>query len=96
LGKRATPLVAVPYMGPSGKDACDRAGVSWFDFSGNAHIVAPGLRIIVDGRPNRFPKRGRPSGAFAPKSSRIARWLLVHPAQAMAQRAISQATGVSA
>jgi hypothetical protein len=95
LRRRAIPVVAVPYMGPSGKDACERAGVSWLDFSGNAHIVAPGIRIIVDGRPNQFPKRGRPSSAFAPKSSRIARWLLMHPAQAMAQREISQATDVS-
>lgn len=95
LRKRAIPLVAVPFMGPSGKDACERAGVSWLDFSGNAHIVAPGIRIIVDGRPNQFRKRGRPSSAFAPKSSRIARWLLMHPAAAMAQREISQATGVS-
>ena len=95
LRKRAIPVVAVPYMGPSGKDACERAGVSWLDFSGNAHIVAPGIRIIVDGRPNQFPKRGRPSSAFAPKSSRIARWLLMHPVQAMAQREISQATDVS-
>lgn len=95
LRKRAIPVVAVPYMGPSGKDASERAGVSWLDFSGNAHIVAPGIRIMVDGRPNQFPKRGRPSSAFAPKSSRIARWLLMHPAEAMAQREISQATGVS-
>jgi hypothetical protein len=95
LRKRTIPLVAVPFMGPSGKDACERAGVSWLDFSGNAHIVAPGIRIIVDGRPNKFPKRGRPSSAFAPKSSRIARWLLMHPTKAMAQREISQATGVS-
>lgn len=95
LRKRAIPVVAVPYMGPSGKDACERAGVSWLDFSGNAHIVAPGIRIIIDGRPNQFPKRGRPSSAFAPKSSRIARWLLMHPAQSMAQREISQATDVS-
>jgi hypothetical protein len=95
LRKRTIPIVAVPYMGQSGKDACERVGVSWFDFSGNAHIVAPGLRIIVDGRPNRFPKRGRPSSVFAPKSSRIARWLLMHPTEAMAQREISRATDVS-
>lgn len=93
--KRAIPVVAVPYMGSSGRDACERAGVSWFDFSGNARILAPGIRIIIDGRPNQFPKRGRPSSAFAPKSSRIARWLLMHPTEAMAQREISQATDVS-
>lgn len=93
--KRVIPVVATPYMGPSGKEACKRAGVSWFDFSGNARIIAPGLRIIVDGRPNRFPKRGRPSTPFAPKSSRIARWLLMHPNQPVTQRELALSTGVS-
>jgi hypothetical protein len=69
IRKRAIPLVAVPFMGDSGKQACERAGVSWFDFSGNAHIIAPGIRVIVDGRPNQFRTRGRPASAFAPKSS---------------------------
>ncbi len=95
LRKRAIPVVAVPFMGPSGKDSCGRAGVSWFDFSGNAHIVAPGIRVIIEGRPNRFRKRGRPSSAFAPKSSRIARWLLMRSSQAMSQRETSHATEVS-
>jgi hypothetical protein len=95
IRKRAIPIVAVPFMGASGRLACERAGVSWFDFSGNAHIIAPGLRVIVDGRPNQFPKRGRPSSVFAPKSSRVARWFLMHPGEAHAQREISQATEVS-
>jgi len=93
--RRAIPVVAVPYMGDSGKRVCERAGASWFDFSGNAHIVAPGIRVIVDGRPNQFRKRGRPSSVFAPKSSRIARWLLMHPGQAHAQRDLAGATEVS-
>ena len=93
--KHIIPVVAVPYMGPSGKEVCARAGVSWLDYSGNAHIVGPGIRIIIDGRPNLSPKRGRPSSAFAPKSSRVARWLLMHPTEALAQRDISQVTGVS-
>jgi len=93
--KRATPVLAVPFMGESGKQACERAGVSWFDFSGNAHIIAPGIRVIVDGRPNRFRSRGRPASAFAPKSSRVARYLLMHPDEAVTQREIARATGVS-
>lgn len=95
LKGRVTPLIAVPYMSPSGKQACEQAGVSWLDFSGNAHLSAPGLLVIIDGRPSRFPKRGRPSSPFAPKSSRVARWLLMHPAQQVSQRQLSEATQVS-
>jgi hypothetical protein len=95
LRKRAIPVLAVPFMSPSGKQACAGAGVSWFDFSGNAHIVAPGLRIIVDGRPDRFPKVGRPASVFSPKSSRVVRWLLIHPEQAPTQREIAKITAVS-
>lgn len=95
LRKRAIPLVAVSFMRDSGKQACERAGASWLDLSGNAHIVAPGLRVIVEGRPNQFPARGRPASVFAPKSSRVARFLLMHPGEARTQREIAHATGVS-
>jgi len=95
LGERAIPVVAVPFMGESGKRACERAGVSWFDFSGNAHIIATGLRVIIAGHPNQFRGPGRPASAFAPKSSRVARLLLMHPGEKAAQREIARATGVS-
>jgi hypothetical protein len=95
LRRRAIPVVAVPFMGDSGKQACERAGVSWFDFSGNARIISPGLRVIVDGRPNRFKGRGRPSSVFAPRSSRVTRWLLIHAGRPLTQRDIARATGVS-
>lgn len=93
-GGRALPLVAVPFMGAAGRDRCEAAGVNWLDLSGNARIVAPGLRVVVEGKPNLFKRRGRPSSAFAPKSSRIARWLLMYPHQLATQREIAQATGV--
>lgn len=90
----AIPLVAVPYMGEVGRDLCQEAGVAWLDLSGNADITAPGLRIHVDGRPNRFKRRGRPASVFAPKSSRIARWFLIHPGQAVTQRELARETGI--
>lgn len=86
------PLVVVPYMGKVGRNLCEEAGVAWMDLSGNAKILAPGLRILVDGRANRYKRRGRPSSAFAPKSARIARWLLMHPTQAMNQHHIARET----
>lgn len=86
--------VAVPYMGEAGAQACRDAGVSWFDLSGNADIRAPGLHVRAEGRPNRFLRRGRPGNALAPKGSRVARWLLMHPERAFLQREISKGAGV--
>jgi hypothetical protein len=90
--RNVVPLVVVPFMGESGRERCANADVAWIDLSGNARIFAPGLRILVEGKPNRYKRRGRPSTAFAPKSSRIARWLLMHPTQFLTQREIGKAT----
>jgi len=90
----AIPLVVVPHMGEVGQSLCAERGIAWLDLSGNAVVVAPGLHIHVEGRPNRFRRRGRPRSAFAPKSSRIARWLLMHPESALTQRELAKATGV--
>ena len=86
--------VVVPFMGAAGAQACRDAGVSWFDLSGNADIRAPGLHVHVEGKPNRFLRRGRPGNALAPKGSRVARWLLIHPDRAFQQREISKGAGV--
>ncbi len=82
IGKAAVPVVVVPFMGEVGRRLCEQAAVSWFDLSGNAEIVAPGLRIHVEGKPNKYKKPGRPSTVFAPRSSRIVRQLLMDPGRA--------------
>jgi hypothetical protein len=94
LGPKTLPVVAVPFMGEVGKKLCAEGGVSWFDLSGNAHIVAPGLRILIEGKPNRFVRRGRPGTAFAPKSSRIARRLLIDPQRVWRQQELARAAGL--
>jgi hypothetical protein len=94
LESGAVPIVVVPFMGAVGRERCRQADVAWLDLCGNARIVTQGARILVEGRANRFKALGRPSSAFAPKSARIARWLLIHPRRAMTQREIAQATGV--
>ena len=93
--RRVVPLLAVPFMGEVGRRLCAEAGVGWFDLSGNAYIIAPGIRIIVDGRPNRFRTVGRPPNLFAAKSSRVVRWLLVHPGEPFTQRHIARATDMT-
>jgi hypothetical protein len=93
-GRNVTPILAVPYMGEVGRRLCSEAELSWFDLSGNANIVAPGLRIQIDGKSNRFVRRGRPSTVFAPKSARIARLLLIDPHRAFRQQELAEATGL--
>jgi hypothetical protein len=94
LGNKVIPMVVTPFMGEVGRRLCLESGVSWMDLSGNASIEAPGLRIHIQGHPNRFKRRGRPGSLFAPKSARIAHWLLLHPERAFAQRELSQAVGL--
>jgi hypothetical protein len=90
--RKVVPLLAVPFMSESGRRVCEKAQVAWLDLSGNANIVAPRLRILVDGRPNRFRRPGRPASAFAPKSARVVRWLLENDGEALTQREIARAT----
>ena len=86
MGHRDLPLVVVPYMGQLGAEACRAAGISWLDLSGNAWIKGPGLRIRMEGMPNRYQKPGRSANIFAPQASRLARWMLMNPGQAFNQQ----------
>jgi hypothetical protein len=88
-------LVAATFMGESGRKRCDEAGVGWFDLSGNASIRAPGMRIAIEGRPNAYVRRGRPSTPFAPKAARVTRTLLLRYPEALRQSQIALATRLS-
>ena len=92
--ERTLALVAVPYMGEVGKKICMENGVNWLDFSGNGRIQGKGLRVNVHGYPNRYKQSGRPENVFAPRSSRIARWLLVHWPKRFAQRELASLAGI--
>ncbi len=94
VSNAAIPMVVVPYMGEVGQRLCEEAGVNWLDLSGNARIVAPGLRVRIEGEPNRFKRTGRPRSLFAPKSARIARWLLMKRDHPFTQRELARVSGV--
>jgi hypothetical protein len=94
LKQETIPLIAVPYMGEVGRRLCEEAKVGWLDMSGNAHLVAPGLRVSIEGKPNQFIRSGRPQSVFAPKSARIARWLLIEPERTFSQRELAKVSGL--
>ena len=93
-GKKFMPIVAVPFMGETGRRLCAEAGVSWIDLSGNAWIDVPGRQIHILGNPNRFASAGRPANVFAPRSSRLVRCLLMEPHRAFNQAEMVSASGV--
>lgn len=86
------PLLLVPFMTPAGAKAAAEHALNWIDLSGNAHIRDHDLYVSVQGRPNQFVSRGRPSSAFAPKSSRVARALLLDPVRWWRQKELSERT----
>jgi hypothetical protein len=90
--KEALALLVVPYMGPVGRRLCEEARIAWLDLCGNAKIAAPGLRIWIEGRPNKYRERGRPPNVFASKSSRIARQLLLDPHRFWTQADLARQT----
>ncbi|MDT8365426.1 MAG: hypothetical protein RRA15_02915 [bacterium] len=89
------PVLAVPFMGETGRELCAREQINWFDLSGNIHLDAPGIRIIIEGKPNQFKKRGRPINLFAPRSSRIVRILLLNPGMEFTQSDLVGKSGLN-
>lgn len=92
--EQGIPLLVVPYMGTAGAATASARGLNWVDLSGNARLHADGLLVRVEGRPNQFPKRGRPSTPFAPKSARVARILLCDPSRWWRQADLVEVTGL--
>lgn len=93
-GSGDEPLLIVPYMGEKGAERCRKEGVGWVDLSGNADLSTDSFLIHVEGKPNQFKQKGRPSNPFAPKSSRISRFLLIHSNRRFRQKEIAERTGV--
>jgi hypothetical protein len=87
------PVLVVPYMTKAGAEEAKRHGLNWIDLSGNADLrEGDHLHISVRGNPNRYAQRGRPSSPFAPKSSRIARAMLIEPQRWWRQNVLAEAT----
>lgn len=88
------PLIVVPYMGNAGQRVAREAGVGWIDLSGNANVRAGSLILRVQGNPNRYARRGRPSSPFAPVSARVARLMLLDPSRWWRQAELAEAASM--
>lgn len=86
------PVLVVPFMTPAGAKAAADRDLDWIDLSGNAHLRDDDLYVFVQGRPNQFASPGRPSSPFAPKSSRVARAMLLDPSHWWLQKELAEHT----
>jgi hypothetical protein len=93
-GRDVLTALVVPYMTPAGAKVADERRLNWIDLSGNAHLRDEQLHVWVQGRPNAFARPGRPSSAFAPKSSRVTRRLLLDPGRWWRQKELSEHTAL--
>jgi len=89
------PVVSVPFMGTVGRRICAREHVSWIDLSGNTDIRADQIRILILGKADRSRKDTAAHNVFAPKSSRVVRFLLQHPFIPVRQIDVSRHVGLS-
>ena len=88
-------MICAPYIPPRVTELCREKHVSYLDGVGNCRIAAPGLFVLVSGRPNRQPPIKTAIDPFARKSSRIVRTLLKHPARGWQVQQLGQEAAVS-
>lgn len=93
-GSESALLLVVPHMTNAGAEAAAQRDLNWVDLSGNARLRGHDLYVWVEGRPNRFPRRGRPSSPFAPKSARVTRLMLIDPWRWWRQKDLAEASGL--
>ena len=92
---KAIPIVAFPFLGEHLAALAKERGCNWMDLCGNGDIEAPGLRILVQGNPNRYRYAGRPANVFSPKRSRIIRYLVIFSDASYTQTVLAHETGLS-
>ena len=92
------PLLVVPYLSKQARDLCEQNRIHCVDLSGNATIRARGkhsaLIVEIAGKQNRYETRGRPGNTFAPKASRLPRFMLSNVRSSFRQITIAEETGL--
>ena len=88
-------MICAPYIPPRVAEICRENHVSYLDGVGNCRIAAPGLFVLVSGRPNRQTTIKSAIDPFSRKSSRIVRTLLKHPARGWQVQQLAQEAEVS-
>lgn len=88
-------VFAAPYISPEAAQICRKAGVGYFDFSGNCHLSFGSVHIHVEGKPNQYKPKREFGSLFSPKASCVLRILLQGPLRPWKVVELEKASGVS-
>ena len=89
------PVFAAPYVSDRGAAVAAEEGMGYFDLAGNARLAFGPVYVERTGHPNPDPDDRPLASLFAPKTSRVARALLVHPARAWRLQELADEVDVS-
>ncbi len=91
-------FVSFDRSSPDGREALRRAGVSFAGEDGHVFVRAPGILVEREGStraPSReaweFGGENETRNPFARRSSRVPRWLLLHPEESVSPTALARA-----
>jgi hypothetical protein len=91
----AQPPLLVEDGGTGGAEIHNAQKVDWQEFAGTATTVNhTQVHVIIEGTKPEKQTPGRKKNLFAPKSSRVIHWLLLHSDRDWTAREIREATGI--
>lgn len=90
-----TPVFAAPYISDRGAAVAAEEGMGYFDLAGNARLAFGPVYVERSGHPNPYDDDRALASLFAPKTSRVARALLAHPARVWRLQELADEVDVS-
>jgi hypothetical protein len=91
----ATPVLIAPFLSSQAQALCREQGVSFLDLEGNARLVLDGIFIERSVASKPAVERRELKSLFRPKSARVLRAMLRHPARNWRLAELAEAANVS-
>lgn len=92
----AVPVLVIPWATASIAERARLEAINWVDLAGNASVVAPGLRVHIEGKKRTKAPRLAPAvDPFARRSANLVRLLFVEPERAWRQKELVELSGLS-
>jgi hypothetical protein len=95
-------FISFDYSSPDGRAALRNAGISFAGEDGHVFVRAPGILVerelptrASSRPPSRVGSQSQTRNPFARRSSRVPRWLLLHPEEVVSPTAVAKAVDLN-